>query len=104
MQDVEPITYAAAFASEMEGRGAGSYRAVVAPVTYRLPIDQLAAIAALAEHSGRSRVYCVSNLISIGLEALRGELDKSTQQVIRKLQAKHMQELHAAHGDDEAEE
>lgn len=103
MNQVEELTQAAAFAAELEGRGAGALRAIVVPITFRLPVDQIAAINALAEHSGKSRVYTVSNLLAIALETLRGEVDKPTQTAIRKLQAKHVAELLKTHSEEGAE-
>lgn len=93
MHHVEEVTNASAFAAQLEGRGTGSFRAITHPVMVRLPVDQLAAIDALASHGRCSRTFAVSTLIEIGLDGLSHELDQKVQKEIRKTQAARLREL-----------
>lgn len=104
MMQVEEVTNVAAFAAQLEGRGTGSFRAMTQQASFRLPLDQLAALDAMAEQAGKSRTYVVSQLIEIGIEALRCELDKKVAGSIRKAQSAKLSALLAAHDGEEGEE
>lgn len=102
MQEVEPTTQVATFAAILEGRGAGSFRAMTMSVTARLPVDQVAALDAMAAQAGQSRTFVLSSLLEVAMEALRGEVDKKTAAAIRKAQGRRIAELigEATEGED----
>ena len=104
MHTVEEVTNASAFAAQLEGRGTGSFRAITVGVSIRLPVNQVAAIDALAAQAKCSRTYALSMLVDIGLDALKLELDAKTQREVRKLQAARVRELmdgkEASEGED----
>lgn len=104
MNQVEEVTNASAFAAQLEGRGTGSFRAITHALTIRLPIDQVAAVDALAAQANCSRTYAISTLIEIGLDGLRLELDQKTQKEVRKVQAQRMRELLDSKDVSESEE
>ena len=94
MHQVEEVTNAAAWAAQLEGRGVGSFRSVTVSVTARLPVDQVAALDAMAMHAGTSRTFALSQVLAAGFDALDRELeDKATITALRKAQAKRMREL-----------
>jgi len=93
MHQVEEVTNAAAWAAQLEGRGSGSFRAITVSVTGRLPIDQVAALDAMAAQAGTSRTYALSQVLAVGFEALDRELDSPTIKALRKAQAARMREL-----------
>lgn len=93
MHRVEEVTNAAAFAAQLEGRGSGSFRSLSVALTVRLPVDQVAALDALAAQAKCSRTFALSTLVEIGLDGLRHELDPKTSKEIRKVQAARMREL-----------
>jgi predicted transcriptional regulator len=98
MMEVEKVSYASAFAAELEGKGVGTFRANLVPVSFRLSVDQVAAVDAFAEVAGKSRTYVFSQLLEVALERLREEVDKGTQQKIRKAQAAKVRALLEQHG------
>lgn len=102
MQQDEPTSQVAAFAAVLEGRGAGSWRGMTVQIGARLPVDQVAALDAMAAQSGQSRTFVLSSLLEVALEALRGEVDKKTAAAIRKAQGKRIAELlgEATEGED----
>lgn len=104
MHQVEEVTNASAFAAQLEGRGSGSFRAISVGISLRLPIDQVAAVDALAAQAKCSRTYALSQLLEIGLDGLRLELDAKTQKEVRKLQAARMRELMDSREATDAEE
>ena len=104
MNQVEEVTNAAAFAAQLEGRGAGSFRAITVGVSLRLPVDQVAAVDALAAQAKCSRTFALSQLLEIGLDGLRHELDAKTQKEVRKLQAARMREFMESREATESEE
>jgi len=93
MNQVEEVTNAAAFAAQLEGRGTGSFRAITVGISLRLPVDQVSAIDALATQAKCSRTFALSQLLEIGLDGLRHELDSKTKKEVGKLQAARMREL-----------
>lgn len=74
-------------ASLVEGTGEIELRRLSKSVTFRLLLDQLALLDALAEASEHTRTLMVQFLLDAGWEALSGRLNKATLSKIRKRQA-----------------
>lgn len=105
MAHAEEITNAAAWAAQLEGRGTGSFHAVVVSVTARLPVYQVAILDAMARQAGTSRTYALSQLLAAGIDATTKEIeDTKTRTAIRKAQGARLAELLADSDVQEGEE
>jgi predicted DNA-binding protein len=96
MQKHEEVSNAEILASIVCGTGKAFSVDVVRPISYRIPVRLLARIDALADKSGKSRNYMITNLIELGLDELDEFFNEEQVIDIHERTRAHMNDLMGA--------
>ena len=86
-------TAAEMVAAVLSGSGQTSGRAVLVPLSTRVPSFLVARLDAMAAKSGKSRNSLVALVLEAGLESISSHLDERTKKELRKLEAEAYSDL-----------
>lgn len=92
-------TEAQCVAALLNGTATSSGKAVLVPMSTRIPVHQVAQLEAMASKAGKTRNAMVALVLDAGLEAIRQHLDSATTKELKQLESDALSNLQGEDGE-----